>query len=368
MQNDTIGSSSALDIMLSKEKFRYIVLLIGVVSLIIAIKALFGTCAITDCNTLALFWIFLGTFATVIVSKFSSPRRGRFTVSFILGLGCAVLHAIVFVYRYHNCNWNFIVCNDLTSKIRSSIPDDAAQNLVALDYIYRFSALLLLYLVGTYTLAFKQHLAWVLICLLAAHYNLFVVIMTLYLYTYFPGENMFVMLGFILFLSATELLNRAGRTKAQALVLRDSDSRQAHWSNLMANNQGFKERIALLQSTINGGSLAPVCEPLDPKTSKMVPRIVVQAHADIDKLYRDCSVLNFFFQDWVRTWFPSGKSSDDFEFCNPKAHYRDAFKVRVANCFPDIVRGPIKAPNRVISKVMRQFIPECKAWDMGYDV
>jgi hypothetical protein len=79
---------------------------------------------------------------------------------------------------------------------------------------------------------------------------------------------------------------------------------------------------------------------------------VLQEHADINKLYRDSSVLNYFFQDWVRIWFSSGTRSDEFEFCNPKAPYKEVFKIHVANCSPDVVRGPIKAPNRVISKVV----------------
>jgi hypothetical protein len=119
----------------------------------------------------------------------------------------------------------------------------------------------------------------------------------------------------------------------------------------MIKEQHFNEQIKRLKETISGGSLAAVDEPLDPKTKKLVPKTVLQAHADIDRLYRDCSVLNFFFQDWVRTWFRSDTSSNEFEFCNPKATYKDAFKIGVANCFPEVVRGPIKAPNRVISKV-----------------
>jgi hypothetical protein len=93
---------------------------------------------------------------------------------------------------------------------------------------------------------------------------------------------------------------------------------------------------------------------LTPKNKEIGPHYSAADNSDIGRLYRDCSVLNYFFQDWIRTWFPSGIRSDDFEFCNPKAAYRDAFKIRVANCFPDIVRGPMKAPNRVISKVVQQ--------------
>ena len=96
--------------------------------------------------------------------------------------------------------------------------------------------------------------------------------------------------------------------------------------------------------------LAPVCECVDDSSGKLTPITVLQPHADIDRLYRDCSVLNFFFQDWVRSWFPSYKI-DNFECCNPKAAYKDAFRIRVPDCIPDIVRGPIKSPNRVISKV-----------------
>jgi hypothetical protein len=208
-----------------------------------------------------------------------------------------------------------------------------------------------------HTLLFKQHRAWATLCVLTVHYNLFVVIMTLHLYTNFPSVNVFVVLGVLLLLSVTQLLNRAGRRKAQALVLQDCNSRQAQWNALLAGNLGFKEQIARLQLAVSCGSLAAVCEPLDSQ-NKLVPITVLQAHADIDRLYRDCAVLNFFFQDWVRTWFQSGSSSNDFEFCNPNAYYKDAFKLRVSDCFPDVVRGPIKAPNRVISKAICLFFSD----------
>jgi hypothetical protein len=342
-------SSSGLDIMLSKDRFHVVLLLIGAVSLIIAITALFSNCDVTDCNVLTLFLVFLGLNATVIVSKFVSPRCGRLTVC-AMGFGCSALHVIVFVYRYYNCTWNFIACNNLASKIRPSISDKTAQELVAFDYIYRFAGVLAIYSAGIYSLLCKQHLTWVVLCLLTAHYNLFVVIITFYLYTNFPSENLFVLIGILVLLSATEMLYRAGSRKARLLVLQDSINRQANWSKMLADIHGFKDQITGLQSIISRGSLAAVCEPLDSKNN-FVPITVLQAHADLDTLYRDCSVLNFFFQDWVRTWFASGKSSDDFEFCNPKAYYKDVFMLRVPNCFPDVIRGPIKAPNRAISKV-----------------
>jgi hypothetical protein len=340
--------------MMSKERFRYILLLIAVVSLIVAIITLLQGCDITDCNTLILFLVFLGLVAAVIVSKFHSPRLGRLAVC-VLGFGCSVAHVTVFVHRYHSCSWDFIVCNDLNAIIRPSIDYSTARNAVAFDYIYRFAAVLLIYISGIYTLLFKQHVAWTTLCATAVHYNLFVVIMTLYVYTQFPSVNLFVTLAVILLLSSSWLLYRAGRTKAQAIVLCDADSRQARWASLMAGHLGFEEHVSRLQAVISGGSLAPVCEMLD-SDNKLVPITVLQAHADMDRLYRDCSLLNFFFQDWIRSWFPSGKSGSDLEFCNPNAYYKNAFKIRVARCFPDVIRGPIKAPNRVISKVIRQFI------------
>jgi hypothetical protein len=163
--------------------------------------------------------------------------------------------------------------------------------------------------------------------------------------------NLLAVLAFLALVFATELLNRTGRKRAQALVLKDSKNSQKHWSDLIDNKPDFKKEIERLHSTISRGSLAAVCERLDTKTKNLVPKAVLQPHADIDRLYCDCSVLNYFFQDWVRTWFPSGTRSDKFEFCNPEAPYKKVFNIHVADCFPDIVRGPIKAPNRVISKV-----------------
>jgi hypothetical protein len=302
-----------------------------------------------ECSTLTLFWVLIGVSATVVISKFASPRLGRHAFSCV-GLGCAMLQLIAFFHRYLNCNWNFFVCDHNVLQILSSIPEDTAQKMAAFNSIYRLCAQMMLYLFGVYSIEFKQHLAWNTICLLFAHYCMFALIINLY-FDASVTVSAFGVLGFLALVSATELIYRAGRRKAQALVLQDSTSRQVLWSDLIHSNPDFKQQITRLQSTINSGSLAAVSERLDPKTNKLVPQTVLQAHADIDQLYRDCSVLNYFFQDWVRTWFPSGTRSHEFELCNPRAPYRDAFVIRVANCFPDIIRGPIKAPNRVISKV-----------------
>jgi hypothetical protein len=337
-QRNVVCSSSAIDIMLSKERFRIVLLLLGVV-LCIGITAvlLAGISSIT--GILFFVWLSIAIFATVIISKFASPRRGRYAVS-CFGFGSAIITLIVNFQRWYSCNWNFLVCG------QEIIAGDTAQTMAAFESIYSFCAQMMIYLAGTYTLSFKQHLTWNTIFLLIAHLNLFLLI------TRRSGNflNLLYLFGSLALVSATELLNRSGRNKAQAKVLEDYTSRTKLWSDKI-KEQNFNEQIKRLKETISGGSLAAVDEPLDPKTKKLVPNTVQQAHADIDKLYRDCAVLNYFFQDWVRTWFRSDTSSNEFEFCNPEAHYKDAFKIGVADCLPEVIRGPIKAPNRVISKV-----------------
>ncbi len=305
-----------------------------------------------ECNSPVLIWISIGAFAAVIISKFASPRRGRYTMSFVIGPGCAIIHLIDFLQRYYNCNWNFLVCGQNEAIIRSSMAKETAQSIAAFDIMYRFCAQMLLFLVGGYTLAFKQHLAWNTLLLLTAHYNIIDVILFLCLNSGLLIIKFLSTLAPLAVLLATELLNRIGRKKAQELVSEDSGNSQERWNKLIDDkNPNFKNQIVKLKETINGGSLKAVCEPLDPKTKKFIPRTVLQPHADIDRLYRDCSALNYFFHDWVRTWFQSGTYSDEFERCDPGASYKEAFKIHVADCSPDVVRGPIKSPNRVISKV-----------------
>jgi hypothetical protein len=344
--------------MLSKEHFRYILLFINAIFGIVAISNLFMGCKILECSTLTLLWALIGMSATVIISKFASPRLGRHAFACV-GLGCAILSLIAFFHRYINCNWNFLVCDHNVSQFRSSTAEDTAHNMAAFRSIYLCFASMMLYLIGVYTLEFKQHLAWDAICLLLAHYNMFSLIFNLYFGYGLSSINSIGLISFLALFSATRLLNLAGRSQARGLVRDDSKSRQTRWSNMMANNQDFQRQIELLNSTLSpkdNSSLAAVCESLNRKTGKLVPRTVLQDHADIERLYRDCSLLNYFFQDWVRTWFsppppPSATCSDEFEICNPIANYRSAFIIRVADCFPDVIRGPIKAPNRVISKV-----------------
>ena len=111
------------------------------------------------------------------------------------------------------------------------------------------------------------------------------------------------------------------------------------------------EQIEVLMRRSN---FAPACENLSPENS-LIPIQVLQPHSsiDIDQIFRDCTVLNFFFQDWVRMWFTSGKDKDEFEYCNPKSQHKDIFKLHIGDCFPEVLRGPIKSPNRAISKVFK---------------
>jgi hypothetical protein len=335
--------------MLSKEAFRYLLVFIGVWSFISGTFGYFtGQCIEVklECINVVLVCVSIGLFAAVIISKFASPRRGRYTLLFFGIFGCVLIDVILFVRRYYICNGTF--------SCFSGHRNNVSEVLAAFFHIYGFCAVMLLYLGGLYTLSFKQHVAWNTLFLLQVHYNVFAVIKTYVFDSVVSSVNLIGCLSLTALVVATELLNRFGTKKAQASVSKDSEKSQERWKNLMidGNNTNFKKQIEELKKTAQGGSLKAVCEPLDPKTKKFIPRIVLQTHADIDRLYRDCSVLNYFFQDWVRTWFQSGTNSDEFECCNPEAPYKKAFKIHVANCFPDVVRGPIKSPNRVISKVV----------------
>jgi hypothetical protein len=200
--------------------------------------------------------------------------------------------------------------------------------------------------------------AWLLVSsftLFLAHYGVFLVVMNLTMLRP-PSKASFVVNGFVgvgcaCLLCITEFLKRLGKAKARKLVLQDLQLRQLQWSQII-NNPVQSQKIEQIEVLMRRSNFAPVCENLSPENS-LIPIQVLQPHSsiDIDQIFRDCTVLNFFFQDWVRMWFTSGKDKDEFEYCNPKSPHKDIFKLHIGDCFPEVLRGPIKSPNRAISKV-----------------
>ncbi len=148
--------------------------------------------------------------------------------------------------------------------------------------------------------------------------------------------------------------NRWGKIEARNLVLADLNERQMKWSDFISDSVQFK-RFEDLDSQLRESALGPVCERVSAQND-LVPIIVYQEHGDIDRLYRDCVALNFFFQEWIRLWFVSCNSKGEFECCNPKSLFKNTFNIHIEDCFPEVLRGPIKAPNRVISKVSAAFV------------
>ena len=165
-------------------------------------------------STIPLLWTFCGAFATSISAAYASPRRGRQVMSLVC-FGLFVIQCFDLL-RYQQCSWNFLACDKLTA-----LPS-VSNGTVTFDRAYRFVSLFLLYLLVSYAIAFKQHLAWPLLFLLLAHYNTFAFITGTVLYVggfASAAANFVAALCAVLLLSAAELLNRAGRSRAQVCLV-----------------------------------------------------------------------------------------------------------------------------------------------------
>ena len=178
--------------------------------------------------------------------------------------------------------------------------------------------------------------AWLLVSsftMFLAHYGVFLVVMNLTMLRP-PSKASFVVNGFVgvgcaCLFCITEFLKRLGKAKARKLVLQDLQLRQLQWSQII-NNPVQSQKIEQIEVLLRKSNFATVCENLSPENS-LIPIQVLQPHSsiDIDQIFRDCTVLNFFFQDWVRMWFTSGKDKDEFEYCNPKSQHKDIFKLHI---------------------------------------
>ncbi len=345
-----IYSSSAGDIMLSKSIFRFVMTSIGIIAIIFGINS-FLDAGLLGGSALTLFWTGTLLASGSIVPIFAAPRYGRRLYS-VLFIGDIVIHSSTFVA---NCYINRSVLNANDSSLLIS-----SKALGEFGRLYQFLAQLLFFAAMFYTITFRQRYAWSCMMIFLSHYTLFLVIMNLTMIRP-PSRLSFAVNGFvavgctILFL-ITEVAKRLGKVKAQKLVLNDLQMRQMQWSTII-NNPHERQKFDSIESLLQSGSLSPICERLS-REQNLIPIRVLQQHNDIDKLFRDCTVLNYFFQDWVRMWFTSGSAKNEFEYCNPKSQFNDIFKLHFKDCVCEVLRGPIKSPNRVISKVMFFFNSE----------
>jgi hypothetical protein len=340
-------SSSACDIMLSKSIFRFVMISIGIIAIVVGINS-FLDLGLSG-SALVLFWTGTLMSAGAVVAIFSAPRYGRYLFS-LLFIGDMIIHSSIFAASCIQ-NRSVLSANDSSLLISSKALGEFGR-------LYQFLAQLLFFAAMFYTITFRQRYAWACMMIFLAHYMIFLIIMNLTMLRP-PSQLNFAIHGFVavgctvLFL-ITEVAKRLGTVKAQKSVLKDLQSRQTQWSE-MISNPSERQKFDRIESLLQSGGLSAICEQLSRKQN-LVPIRVVQQHNDIDKLFRDCTVLNFFFQDWVRLWFTSGGAKDEFEYCNPKSQFNEIFKLHFNDCTCEVLRGPIKSPKRTISKVLLFFI------------
>jgi hypothetical protein len=155
--------------------------------------------------------------------------------------------------------------------------------------------------------------------------------------------NGFVAVGCAGMLAISEIAARNGRERARKLVMEDRRGREDLW-NVEAASPVYTQ----ITSFLNSSSWFHVVEQISLKNNDLVPIIVEEEEGHIDTLFRNGVLLNFFFQDWVKSWF----SSDvHFETSNPKSDCKHIFDIKMPHVKVQVLRGPIKQPSRAIAKV-----------------
>lgn len=339
-----IYSSSAVDIMMSKPIFRVVMIFMGLVEILFGIRTSLDVGVFAG-SALVLFWTGSVKSLGAITAIFFPPRYGRYLFS-MLFVGNVIILTSIFVASYFKNNGSILNADDERSFISSRVWAEFGRS-------YQFFALLVYFFVMFYSVTFRQRFAWSFCLIFLAHKLFFDVLMNLTMLrppgTMYIYSNGLAGTGCICLLMVTEVSKRLGKAKAQRLVLADLYQRQSQWSDLIKDLDQI-QKFEGIESLLLKSDLSPICEKLN-RNHNLIAIDVFQEHADIDKLYCDCTVLNFFFQDWVRMWFTSGNLNHEFEYCNPKSPFKDIFKIQISDCFPEVLRGPIKSPNRSIAKV-----------------
>ncbi len=341
-----IYSSFAFDIMYSKPIFRWSMFAIGVIYFAIATLSLLQS---GPTGAITLYWMGFCILTSAVLSQFLAPRWGRYWMTAVF-CGASVLHTVGFVvnyFTYARGAGSFAFAPEDNQRLISS------RSVGEFAKTYQFLSFLLVFSSVAYSLLFRQEQAWRFMMATMLHYEIFLIVMneTMILP---PGPtaifiNSFTgVLCFVLLL-VTETARYLAVSRAKKLVMSDLIERRSQWTSFKADGTNART-LERLDALLCSGKLSACCEKASEKTGNLIAIKVSQPHKDIERLYHDAALLNYFFQDWVKSWF-NDDSDTSLELCNPKYSFKEIFKIRIPDCAPEVLRGPIKSPRRSISKV-----------------
>jgi hypothetical protein len=332
-----IYSSSGMDIMLSKTVFLVLMLFIGCLAIAIGINAYFQSG--WEGNASVLFWTGSCMFTGSAVSYFKSPRIGRYVYCALFGGDTLIFLAIFVTISIRNGG----LISD-SDRLYIITGNEALANFAK---FYQNFSLFLIYSSMFYVMTFRQKVFWRCFCITLSHLGFYLLFFNFFFFKP-PGTINFVINGFVAvgcaaLLAISEIAARNGRERARKLVMADRRGREDLW-NVEAASPVYTQ----ITSFLNSSSWFHVVEQISLKNNDLVPIIVEEEEGDIDTLFRNGVLLNFFFQDWVKSWF----SSDvHLEASNPKSDCKQIFDIKIPHVKIQVLRGPIKQPSRAIAKV-----------------
>ena len=333
-----IYSSSGMDIMLSKPVFQLLMLFIGALAIAIGVNSFNQNGWLG--NAIVLLWTGKCMFMGSTIAYFKAPRLGRY-IYCLLFCGDTVIFVALFIA-------NIVINRGLLSDSDHSSMLTRDEALASFARLYRDFSLFMVYAPMSYAMVFRQRVFWCCFCLSMTHLGTTLMLINAFVFRS-PGTinwviNAFIAAGTLALLAITELCAQNGRNRARKLVVRDRFFREGLWVQQMSASTIFVELVSFLEAS----SFSPVVERLSSRNNDLVSIEVLQNESNIDALYRNGVVINFFFQDWIKSWFEDGTR---LEASNPRLNFKDVFDIHIPNVKANVLRGPIKQPTRAIAKV-----------------
>jgi hypothetical protein len=331
-------SKSALDLLLGKPFFQFVILLFfaaGTYSAVISYSRYEW-----EGNTISTVCLAIGCGAAGPVSYFWHPRYGRYTLAVMF---IALIGATIYGW-YSSRDGGFGYCEIAQATNNLNTDFETCDNyfffVIVFVQLIEFSGCL------AFSLIWQQYF-WLYLFLINTILNVCWYIADRIIIRSKPTDKIqdLTYAGVMFFVFCFLLVSRQKlRLKALFSGEKAAEEYRKSWKTICLMQ---KEHLDSLKKSIeNFKNFKDVMD----STHKPLPPLL-QNTSNLQELYDRGQFMNYTFQEWVQSWF----KSNDIQFADPQFASRFKVDLSAISKNVEVIRGPIKQPSRAISKIYRTY-------------
>jgi hypothetical protein len=333
-------SKSALDLLLGKPFFQFVILLFfaaGTYSAVISYSRYEW-----EGNTISTVCLAIGCGAAGPVSYFWHPRYGRYTLAVMF---IALIGATIYGW-YSSRDGGFGYCEIAQAANNLNTDFETCDNyfffVIVFVQLIEFSGCL------AFSLIWQQYF-WLYLFLINTILNVCWYIADRIIIRSKPTDKIqdLTYAGVMFFVFCFLLVSRQKyRSKAESSGEEAAKTYAASWETIRVTQ---KTDLDLLKERFENYKKS---KDIMDSTHKPLPPLL-QNTSNLQELYDRGQFMNYTFQEWVQSWFI--EKSNDIKFADPKFASRFKVDLSAISKNVEVIRGPIKQPSRAISKIYRTY-------------